>query len=237
MFSKKLSVRLVTATVASIGFGLLATDALTADQTQVKPAIWNGPSPSQFHELHSLHRNYNDLAYRGSQFERYERRHAYPYRGFHHLRHDVYLSYGYGFHGSHGFHRYGGYPYYSSFYDVGSETYGQIQIKVKPKKAEVFVDGAHAGMVDDFDGGSQKLRVYPGKHDIVIWYEGYKTLQMRIFVGAGRTYKVENKLVALAEGDVQERKPEGPVLDYDDRTSPHVEGPYHTRRQGPQPAP
>jgi hypothetical protein len=52
-------------------------------------------------------------------------------------------------------YRYGGYRL-----DPGAA----IRIEVKPKQAEVYVDGYYAGIVDDFDGTFQRLRIEPGEH-------------------------------------------------------------------------
>ena len=45
---------------------------------------------------------------------------------------------------------------------VGSPD-ASLRIEVKPKEAEVFVDGFYAGIVDDFDGTFQRLNVPPGR--------------------------------------------------------------------------
>ena len=41
-----------------------------------------------------------------------------------------------------------------------------VQFDVTPRQAEVFIDGYYAGIVDDFDGMFQRLRVEPGQHEI-----------------------------------------------------------------------
>src|SRR5262245_49644668 len=46
---------------------------------------------------------------------------------------------------------YGPYPY-PYYYDTGSS----LRLEVTPKKAEVYVDGHYAGIVDDFDGVFQR---------------------------------------------------------------------------------
>src|SRR5262245_22712637 len=40
---------------------------------------------------------------------------------------------------------------------------GSLRLEVKPREAEVYIDGYYAGTVDDFDGTFQRLRVVPGQ--------------------------------------------------------------------------
>ena len=59
-------------------------------------------------------------------------------------------------------------------------------LEVKPKEAEVYVDGYYAGIVDDFDGTFQRLRVEPGEHEIELWLDGYRTVQAEGLSDAGQ---------------------------------------------------
>ena len=61
-----------------------------------------------------------------------------------------------------------------------------VRLDVKPKEAEVYVDGYYAGMVDDFDGTFQRLRVEPGEHEIELWLDGYRTVQPEGLSDAGQ---------------------------------------------------
>ena len=75
---------------------------------------------------------------------------------------------------------------------------GAVRIEVGPKslrdEAQVYVNEAHVGVVDDFDGFFQRLSLTPGEYDIEIRLEGYQTLQARIFVRRGSTYKIRESL-------------------------------------------
>jgi hypothetical protein len=51
----------------------------------------------------------------------------------------------------------------------------------------VFVDGHYAGLVDDFDGAFQALRVEQGGHKIEIRMPGFEDLELDIHVQPGRT--------------------------------------------------
>src|SRR5206468_3850537 len=50
----------------------------------------------------------------------------------------------------------------------GGSAYGGIRVQGAPRNAEVYVDGAYAGVVDDYDGVSQRLDLQPGSHEIEI---------------------------------------------------------------------
>jgi hypothetical protein len=83
-----------------------------------------------------------------------------------------------------------GYPYgygygYGGYYR-GSE-FGALRIKVKPRDAEVYVDGYFAGNVDDFDGVLQSLRLETGGYKIEIRKPGFETLTFDVHVQPDRT--------------------------------------------------
>jgi len=102
---------------------------------------------------------------------------------------------------------YGGYGfggYYDGFYDPwGYGSYGvggsgqfenaSLHLKVKPRSAQVFVDGFYAGVVDEFDGVFQKLHLTPGPHHITISGDGYGPLEFDIEAQPGKsiTYRGE----------------------------------------------
>ncbi len=106
--------------------------------------------------------------------------------------------YGYGF--GHGFHGYGSYGYGPYGYG-GFAVDGSLRIEVNPKDAreeiEVYVDGGLAGVVNDFDGALQRLRLSPGKHEIELKLDGYETRQMSIFVERGDTFHIRGEMIQL----------------------------------------
>ena len=76
-------------------------------------------------------------------------------------------------HGHHYGHGYGGYGYggYDPYgYGAYRSNYGDVRIEVSPKylrdEAQVYVDEAHVGDVDDFDGFLQRLTLTPGEYDM-----------------------------------------------------------------------
>lgn len=72
---------------------------------------------------------------------------------------------------------------------------GGVRLKVEPRDAEVFVDGYYAGIVDDFDGAKQKLKITRGVHVIELRAAGYETTTFNVTIVPGETttYKTELK--------------------------------------------
>ncbi len=83
-----------------------------------------------------------------------------------------------------------------------------VRLEVKPKEAEVFVDGYYAGIVDDFDGAFQRLHVPPGEHEIELYLDGYRTVRQKIFLSANNTFKVKYTMERLAAGEQPEPRPQ-----------------------------
>jgi len=81
---------------------------------------------------------------------------------------------------------------------------GALRILVDPAAARVFVDGDYAGTVDDFDGMFQRLRVAPGRHEIVLELEGYQTVRFRVLVAPDQTIKLRYKMVEGSGESVEE---------------------------------
>ena len=95
-------------------------------------------------------------------------------------------SYGYGGYGSgsygSGSYGYGGGRYSSYGYDAGS-----VKLKVRPRDAEVYVDGYFAGHVDDFDGVLQSLKLDSGAYRLEIRKAGFETLHFDVRVQPERS--------------------------------------------------
>ena len=115
----------------------------------------------------------------------------------HYYGHGYRYAYGHGYYG-HGYygHGYGGYGPYG--YGGYLSDNGSVRIEVGPKylrdEAQVYVNEAHVGDVDDFDGFFQRLSLTPGEYDIEIRLDGYQTLKTRVFVRRGSTYKIRESL-------------------------------------------
>jgi PEGA domain len=81
---------------------------------------------------------------------------------------------------------------YSSAQDMwGAQPYagqaysgenGSLKLKVKPRTAQVYLDGYLVGLVDDFDGMFQHLHAPAGGHRLEIRQDGYKPLVADVMV-------------------------------------------------------
>jgi len=104
-----------------------------------------------------------------------------------------YGNYGYGPYGypSYGYSGYGYPSSYSAFAD------GDLRLKVKPRDAQVFVDGYYVGIVDDFDGVFQRLHLPSGPHRIEVRAPGFETLTFDVQIRFDETTKFEGNLRRL----------------------------------------
>ncbi len=107
--------------------------------------------------------------------------------------------YGYGGYG------YGGYGYGYDGYGYRNERldYGSVRIEASPKDSRdqirVYVDEALAGVVDDFDGVFQRLRLAPGSYLIEVKLAGYRPYRETIMVSRGSSFHIRGELVPLAD--------------------------------------
>jgi len=102
----------------------------------------------------------------------------------------------------------GWYPPYRGAY---LRPEASVKLDVKPKEAEVYVDGFYAGIVDDFDGAFQRLHVAPGQHEIELYLDGYRAVKQRIYLTADNTFKVKYAMEKLAAGEQAEPRPQPPT--------------------------
>lgn len=98
-----------------------------------------------------------------------------------------------------------GYPPYGRYaIDPGAA----VKLEVKPKQAEVFVDGYYAGIVDDFDGAFHRLRTTPGEHEIELYLDGYRTVRQKVYLQPDNTFKLKYQMEKLGGGEPQEPRPQ-----------------------------
>ena len=84
-----------------------------------------------------------------------------------------------------GFGPYPGWGYGSTTFNTGA-----IRLKMKPREAQVFVDGFLAGTVDEFDGVFQSLRLAPGGHKIEVRMDGFEPLTLDVHIQPDRTMTI-----------------------------------------------
>ena len=82
---------------------------------------------------------------------------------------------------------------------------------VSPRTAEVYIDGALAGIVDQFDGVFQSLTLAPGTHQISLYLDGHRRHDANIYVAPGSTIKLRHSMEPLAEGATPDERPTPPA--------------------------
>jgi hypothetical protein len=107
-----------------------------------------------------------------------------------------------------GFPPYGPYPYPYRYYGYPEAS---VHVEVTPKNAEVYIDGYYAGVVDDYDGTFQRLRVEPGEHEIEIYADGFRPFHQKVYLAVDRTFKIKQALQPLAAGEQGEPRPQPPA--------------------------
>ncbi len=93
-------------------------------------------------------------------------------------------------------YQYGGwgpYPYYGA--------HGSLRIQVKPEATEVYVDGYYAGVADSYDGIFQRLHLEPGAHDIELRLDGFRSIQERVYLTVGTTWRIRHEMEPLGPGE------------------------------------
>lgn len=89
------------------------------------------------------------------------------------------------------------------FFDHGSG----LRFQVEPAETEIFIDGYYVGRVDDYDGFFQRLRFPPGEHEIELYLGGYRSVQQKVLVQPGATFRVRHAMAALQPGDTPDARP------------------------------
>lgn len=64
---------------------------------------------------------------------------------------------------------------------------GGLQLDIDPRRAQVFVDGTYAGLVEEFSGYFHHLELPAGPHDISVVASGYEPLSFHVLVSPGAT--------------------------------------------------
>jgi len=145
---------------------------------------------------------------------------------------DPWFGYGYQY-------PWGPYPPYR-YYNL--DPGGSVRLDVKPNEAEVYVDGYYAGVVDDFDGTFQRLRIAPGEHDIALYRDGYRAVHQKVYLTPNNTFRLKYRMERLGSGEQPESRPQ-PINPPPQQAGPQPppiyppqgRGPGGRRTQGPPP--
>ena len=104
-------------------------------------------------------------------------------------------AYGAGYGGGYGGGYYGG-GYQGGY---GASSYGRgptgsLRLKIRPRDAQVYVDGYFVGVVDSFDGVFQRLGIDAGGHRIEIKATGFEPISFDVLVTPGETVTYKGEL-------------------------------------------
>jgi hypothetical protein len=86
------------------------------------------------------------------------------------------------------------YPQSSSGFSYGTNDDGALRLKIKPRNAEVYVDGYYVGIVDEFDGMFQRLHIEPGAHRVEVRAAGYDTLVFEVKISQDHTTTYQGEM-------------------------------------------
>lgn len=173
--------------------------------------------------------------HRSYGYSRYSRSYnRYPaYWGLGYLGYGYGYGYGWPYSYSPYYYGYWGAPYYYRDSHAGS---GAVRVQVEPEQTRVLVDGYYAGVADDFDGVFQRLYVSPGRHEIQLRLDGYRTHRVRVYVAADATMKLRFHMEKGAgEESFEDLGGDRPEADSSDRyearpiSRPDREGPGRLR--------
>ncbi len=87
------------------------------------------------------------------------------------------------------------------------DNYASVRVQAAPRDAQVYVDGYFVGVVDDFDGVFQRLRLPPGGHEITLHLNGYRNAVEKMYLQPHSTYRVKTRLEPLPSGAPPEPVP------------------------------
>lgn len=143
-----------------------------------------------------------------SSYGRYGYGHRYssywhPYWGYFGLSHYG----GYGAY-SHGYGRYGGYGHYPVRYSSHrGYRMGALDLKVRPKNTEVYVDGQYVGLARQYDGFPGHLWLDRSDYEISFYKPGYETQTRQV--------RILTDLILDLEIDMLEGEAVKPELQFD----------------------
>jgi hypothetical protein len=107
----------------------------------------------------------------------------------------------------------GWYPFYAQ-YPRGPYYYGygggwaSARLEVRPRDAQVYLDGYFVGVVDQFDGVFQRLDLPPGEHDLEVYLKGFRPYRQRTLFRPGESYHFKAILEPLPAGTADEPAPQ-----------------------------
>jgi len=84
------------------------------------------------------------------------------------------------------------------------EITSTLKLKIRPKRAAVFLDEKFVGHAADFGGAFRSMKISPGKHRVRVELPGYRTFDTEINLLANQESEVKTELVP---GSIQQNSP------------------------------
>jgi len=84
------------------------------------------------------------------------------------------------------------------------EITSTLKLKIKPKRAAVFLDEKFVGHAADFGGAFRSMKISPGKHRVRVELPGYRTFDTEINLLANQESELKTELVP---GSIQQNSP------------------------------
>jgi len=84
------------------------------------------------------------------------------------------------------------------------EITATLKLKIKPKRAAVFLDEKFVGHAADFGGAFRSMKISPGKHRVRVELPGYRTFDTEINLLANQESELKTELVP---GSIQQNSP------------------------------
>lgn len=123
---------------------------------------------------------------------------------------------------------YAQYPYpYGRYYSSGN--WASARLDVKPRDAQVYVDGYFVGIVDQFDGVFQRLDLPTGEHEVEVYLKGFRPYRQRTLFRPGESYHFKAILEPLPAGAPDEPAPKPSVNREDPYNNPNPRDPRDPR--------
>ncbi len=83
---------------------------------------------------------------------------------------------------------------YNDVYSYREKGLSAYDINIKPKDADIYLDGLYVGKADDFDGSPKFLVVKPGTHTITAKKEGYRVYTVKVAIEPGEQINLNKRL-------------------------------------------
>jgi hypothetical protein len=204
MLPRQLSKQLVVTAGLVVAMGAFGASQSLAEQTRSRTSVSKGSQSQSSSGKASVQRSSGSRSRRDAGVTRSgERRrsdHRGSYRNRGHRRYSFGLGLGYyggwgGYYGGYYWNPfYYGYPAYYSYRPLRYNDFGALDLNVRPKKTEVWVDGQYVGTAGQFDGYPGHLWLGDGRHELIFYNQGFATVRREVKVLEGVVLDISHRM-------------------------------------------